>query len=55
MKSIFPAPFWNPAALLKWTSCIRKEWGLYELTAADGDGNLFRVFYDVAAPERERA
>jgi hypothetical protein len=26
-----------------------------EFTAADPDGNLFRVFYDFATPERERA
>jgi uncharacterized glyoxalase superfamily protein PhnB len=31
-----------------------KSWGLHEFTAADPDGNLFRVFYDVATPERER-
>ena len=28
--------------------------GLHEFTAADPDGNLFRVFYDFATPERER-
>jgi hypothetical protein len=32
-----------------------KPWGLHEFTAADPDGNLFRVFYDYATPERERA
>jgi uncharacterized glyoxalase superfamily protein PhnB len=32
-----------------------KSWGLHEFTAADLDGNLFRVFYDFATPERERA
>jgi hypothetical protein len=31
-----------------------KLWGLHEFTAADPDGNLFRVFYDVATPARER-
>jgi len=31
-----------------------KPWGLHEFTAADPDGNRFRVFYDVATPERER-
>lgn len=31
-----------------------KSWGLYELTAADPDGNLLRVFYDFATPEREK-
>jgi uncharacterized glyoxalase superfamily protein PhnB len=30
-----------------------KPWGLHEFTAADHDGNLFRVFYDFATPERE--
>ncbi len=32
-----------------------KPWGLHEFTAADLDGNLFRVFYDFATPERLRA
>ena len=27
---------------------------LHEFTAADPDGNLFRVFYDFTTPERER-
>ena len=31
-----------------------KPWGLHEFTVADIDGNLFRVFYDFATPERER-
>lgn len=31
-----------------------KPWGLYEFTAADLDGNLFRVFYDFATPEHAR-
>ena len=30
-------------------------WGLHEFTAADLDGNRFRVFYDFATPARERA
>lgn len=29
------------------------KWGLHEFTVADLDGNLFRVFYDFATPERE--
>ena len=33
----------------------RKAWGLHEFTAADLDGNAFRVFYDFATPERQRA
>ena len=32
-----------------------KPWGLHEFTAADLDGNRFRVFHDFATPERERA
>jgi predicted lactoylglutathione lyase len=31
-----------------------KSWGLHEFTAADLDGNLLRVFYDFATPERAR-
>lgn len=31
-----------------------RPWGLYEFTAEDLDGNLFRVFYDFATPEREK-
>ena len=27
---------------------------LHEFTAADPDGNLFRVFYDFATPERAK-
>ena len=29
-----------------------KPWGLHEFTAADPDGNLFRVFHDFATPAR---
>ena len=29
-----------------------KPWGLHEFMAEDSDGNLFRVFYDFATPER---
>lgn len=32
-----------------------KPWGLYEFTAADLDGNLFRVFHDFATPIRTTA
>src|SRR5947209_8587391 len=31
-----------------------KPWGLHEFTAADPDGNLFRVFYDFGTPERAK-
>jgi uncharacterized glyoxalase superfamily protein PhnB len=30
-----------------------KPWGLHEFTAADPDGNLFRVFHDFATPAAE--
>jgi catechol 2,3-dioxygenase-like lactoylglutathione lyase family enzyme len=32
-----------------------KPWGLHEFTAADPDGNRFRVFHDFATPTRGRA
>ena len=32
-----------------------KPWGLHEFTAADLDGNLFRVFHDFATHIRTRA
>jgi uncharacterized glyoxalase superfamily protein PhnB len=31
-----------------------KSWGLHEFTAADLDGNLFRVFYDFATSKRTK-
>lgn len=31
-----------------------KPRGLHEFTAADPDGNLFRVFYDFVTPERAK-
>jgi predicted lactoylglutathione lyase len=31
-----------------------KPWGLHEFMVADLDGNLFRVFYDFATPERAK-
>jgi hypothetical protein len=31
-----------------------KPWGLHEFTASDLDGNLFRMFYDFATPERAK-
>lgn len=44
----------------EWSACNAKllcppeskPWGLHEFTAADLDGNLFRVFYGFATPER---
>ena len=36
-------------------SAPRSEpWGLHEFRAADLDGNVFRVFYDFATPERAK-
>lgn len=32
-----------------------KPWGLHEFMAQDPDGNLFRVFYDFATPQRGNA
>lgn len=32
-----------------------KPWGLHEFTAADLDGNLLRVFFDVATAERQKS
>jgi catechol 2,3-dioxygenase-like lactoylglutathione lyase family enzyme len=31
-----------------------KSWGLHEFSAADPDGNRFRVFYDFATADREK-
>ncbi|HKO95425.1 MAG TPA: VOC family protein [Pyrinomonadaceae bacterium] len=31
-----------------------KPWGLHEFTAADPDGNLFRVFYDFGTAEHDK-
>jgi catechol 2,3-dioxygenase-like lactoylglutathione lyase family enzyme len=30
----------------------QKPWGLYEFTAADCDGNSYRVFYDTETPKK---
>jgi len=30
----------------------QKPWGLYEFTAADCDGNSYRVFYDTGTPKK---
>lgn len=32
-----------------------QPWGLHEFTATDPDGNLLRVFYDFATPQREKS
>lgn len=44
---------WNIAQAKIVSSPESKPYGLHEFTAADPDGNLFRVFYDFATPERE--
>jgi uncharacterized glyoxalase superfamily protein PhnB len=45
---------WNASQAHLMSSPESKPWGLYEFTAADLDGNRFRVFYDFATPEREK-
>lgn len=46
---------WQAAGAIVLSPPESKPWGLHEFTAADRDGNLFRVFHDFATPERERA
>jgi len=45
---------WNASQAKLMSTPKPKPWGLYEFTAADLDGNLFRVFYDFATPQRAR-
>ena len=45
---------WSASHALLISAPESKPWGLHEFTARDPDGNLFRVFYDFATPERER-
>ena len=45
---------WRATGAILLSAPESKPWGLHEFTAADPDGNLFRVFYDFATPERER-
>lgn len=45
---------WNASKARIISTPESKPWGLHEFTAADLDGNLFRVFYDFATPEREK-
>ena len=42
---------WSASKAKLITAPESKPWGLHEFTAADPDGNLFRVFYDFATPE----
>ena len=46
---------WRAANAILLSAPESKPWGLHEFTAADPDGNIFRVFYDFSTPERERA
>lgn len=46
---------WRSTGAILLSDPESKPWGLHEFTAADMDGNRFRVFYDFATPERERA
>lgn len=46
---------WRATNAILFSAPESKSWGLHEFTAADPDGNLFRVFYDFATPGRERA
>lgn len=43
---------WSASKAKLITAPESKPWGLHEFTAADPDGNLFRVFHDFATPER---
>ena len=45
---------WSSTNAILLSAPESKSFGLHEFTAADPDGNLFRVFYDFATPERER-
>ena len=44
---------WRATKAILLSAPESKSWGLHEFTAADPDGNVFRVFYDFATPERE--
>lgn len=45
---------WNASQVKIVSPPESKPWGLHEFTAADPDGNLFRIFYDFATPQREK-
>jgi Glyoxalase/Bleomycin resistance protein/Dioxygenase superfamily len=45
---------WHASNAILLSDPESKPWGLHEFTAADPDGNRFRVFHDFATPERER-
>lgn len=44
---------WSSSKAILLSAPESKPWGLHEFTAADRDGNRFRVFYDFATPDRE--
>lgn len=46
---------WRASGAILVSAPESKPWGLHEFTAADPDGNRFRVFYDFATPARESA
>jgi catechol 2,3-dioxygenase-like lactoylglutathione lyase family enzyme len=46
---------WRSTSAILLSAPESKPWGLHEFTAADLDGNRFRVFHDFATPARERA
>lgn len=43
---------WSASGAKLMSAPESKPWSLHEFTAADLDGNLFRVFYDFGTPER---
>ena len=45
---------WSASGAILLAAPETKPFGLHEFVAADPDGNLFRVFYDFATPERQR-
>jgi uncharacterized glyoxalase superfamily protein PhnB len=45
---------WNSSHAKLISAPESKPWGLHEFMATDLDGNLFRVFYDFATPERAK-
>ena len=46
---------WSASSAKLMSAPESKPWGLHEFTAADLDGNLFRVFHDFATPERTKS
>jgi predicted lactoylglutathione lyase len=45
---------WNSSKANMVSDPEPKPWGLYEFTAADPDGNMFRVFYDFSTPQSDK-